>query len=208
MIGILNYGLGNVTAFSNIYKKLDTPNKIISSAADFKDVKKLILPGVGAFDHAMKLYNDSGFRDTVDNLVLSHKMPVLGVCVGMQMMANSSEEGSEQGLDWIDSRVIRFYENDESKEAIDIPHMGWNDVRPAKNSSLFPPSEDTQRFYFLHSYYFVPSNLDNQIGKTEYGIEFCSAVMKENIFGVQFHPEKSHSYGIDLLKRFSLIEQC
>ena len=135
-------------------------------------------------------------------------MPVLGICVGMQMMANSSEEGTEQGLNWIDSRVIRFNANDQSREITDVPHMGWNDVKPDQDSRLFPSSENIQRFYFLHSYYFEPKNLDHQIGKTEYGIEFCSAVMKENIFGVQFHPEKSHSYGINLLKRFSLIEQC
>src|SRR3954451_18985292 len=153
MITIINYGLGNVQAFANLYKRLNIPVAVATTAPDFKNATKLILPGVGAFDHAMQLLGASGMRGTVDDLVLNHGMPVLGVCVGMQILAGSSEEGRLSGLGWIPGRVRRF---DEARlqQPPRLPHMGWNDVVPNGGSGLFTGLERGSRFYFLHSYYF------------------------------------------------------
>jgi glutamine amidotransferase len=202
MITIINYGLGNVQAFANLYKRLNIPAAIATSAPDFKDASKLILPGVGAFDHAMELLEASGMRGTIDDLVLNQGVPVLGVCVGMQILAGSSEEGNLSGLGWIEGRVRRF---DETKlhQPPRLPHMGWNDVVPKGGAGLFSGLEQDSRFYFLHSYYFDCASNDNVLATSEYGIAFGSAVRSGNIYGVQFHPEKSHDYGVRLLKNFA-----
>lgn len=202
MITIINYGLGNVQAFANLYKRLNIPASIASSAADLEGATRLILPGVGAFDHAMELFDGSGMRETVDDLVLGRRMPVLGVCVGMQILAGGSDEGKLSGLGWIDGRVRRF---DESKlpRPARLPHMGWNDVVPRSGAKLFSGLEQDSRFYFLHSYYFDCASNDNVLATSEYGMSFGCAVHSNNIYGVQFHPEKSHAYGMRLLKNFA-----
>lgn len=202
MITIINYGLGNVQAFANLYKRMNIPAKIATAASDLDGATKLILPGVGAFDHAMELLDVSGMRQVVDDLVLRQRVPVLGVCVGMQILAGSSDEGKLVGLGWIEGRVRRF---DESKlpRPARLPHMGWNDVVPKRGAHLFSGLEQDSRFYFLHSYYFDCASNDNVLATAEYGMTFGCAVRSENIYGVQFHPEKSHSYGMRLLKNFA-----
>jgi len=202
MITIINYGLGNVQAFANLYKRLNIPASIASSAAGLEGATKLILPGVGAFDHAMELFDGSGMRETVDDLVLKQGRPVLGVCVGMQILARGSDEGKLSGLGWIDAQVRRF---DEKKlpQPARLPHMGWNDVVPKHGSGLFAGLEQDARFYFLHSYYFDCASGDDVLATSEYGSAFGCAVHSGNIYGVQFHPEKSHAYGVRLLKNFA-----
>jgi len=202
MITIINYGLGNVQAFANLYKRLNIPASIASSAAGLEGATKLILPGVGAFDHAMELFDGSGMRETVDDLVLKQGRPVLGVCVGMQILARGSDEGKLSGLGWIDAQVRRFDEKNLPQPAR-LPHMGWNDVVPKHGSGLFAGLEQDARFYFLHSYYFDCASGDDVLATSEYGSAFGCAVHSGNIYGVQFHPEKSHAYGVRLLKNFA-----
>tara|TARA_B100000965_G_scaffold24911_2_gene18733 strand:+ start:10242 stop:10856 length:615 start_codon:yes stop_codon:yes gene_type:complete len=204
MISIINYGLGNVTAFKNIYKRLNIDCKIVSDNNDLKKASKIVLPGVGAFDWAMDKLNESGMRETLDKLVLEKEVPIIGICVGMQMMAKSSEEGVRDGLGWIDARVKKFTID----KNIVLPHMGWNDIELANKCLLFQDLELNSRFYFLHSYYFKENNVSDVVTKTTYGSSFTSSVKKNNIYGIQFHPEKSHHWGEKLLKNFSNIEHA
>lgn len=202
MITIINYGVGNIRAFTNIYKKLNIPVKVAVSVDDLNDVSKLILPGVGAFDHAMEQLEQSGMRQRLDELVVQNKVPVVGICVGMQMLAHSSDEGKLSGLGWIDASVKKF-DGSKINYSTHLPHMGWNDVKPVKENDLLIGLEKEAKFYFLHSYYFHCNDVQDTIATTDYGIEFSCAVNKENIYGVQFHPEKSHQYGIQLLNNFA-----
>jgi glutamine amidotransferase len=204
MITIIDYGVGNINAFVNVYKRLDIPTRIANSAADLENVQKLILPGVGHFDHAMIELLNSGMLHKLNELVLCKRIPVMGICVGMQLMANSSEEGTHQGLGWIDASVKKF---DEAK--IDLvtrlPHMGWNDVIPVVSNPLFDGLEQESLFYFLHSYFFDCNDKNNVLATTDYGDTFTSAAYSQNIYGVQFHPEKSHKYGEKLLHNFAKL---
>ncbi|GGW58886.1 imidazole glycerol phosphate synthase subunit HisH [Alishewanella tabrizica] len=202
MIGIVDYGLGNISAFANIYKQLNIPFKAVKSAAEIQAVDKLILPGVGAFDYAMQLLNGSGMREVLDDMVLNQKVPVLGVCVGMQIMANSSEEGILAGLGWVDG-TVRKIDITKLSHKPTIPHMGWNQVRPKKDMEVFAGIDYEQGFYFLHSYYFSADNTNDILAVAEYAGEFSCAVHKENIYGFQFHPEKSLLNGVTLLKNFA-----
>ncbi len=200
MIQIINYGLGNIKAFQTIYERLNIPVKIVSSVKQFEPEGRLILPGVGSFDWAMNRLNASGMREMIDKLVLEDKVPVLGICVGMQMMAKQSEEGTEPGLKWIDAVVKRLPKG----TGLPLPHMGWNEISTAPGQPLFEEMEDT-RFYFLHSYVVEPEKTGLTIAQTEYGISFTSAINDQNIYGVQFHPEKSHHWGVKLLENFAKI---
>lgn len=202
MITIIDYGLGNIRAFVNLYERLNIKIKIASMPDDVKDATKLILPGVGSFDHAMTQLNRSGMRDTLEEQVLINKIPVIGICVGMQMLAHSSDEGKLSGLGWIDASV-RIFDVLKIPYKTKLPHMGWNTISPTINCPLLSGFTNESRFYFLHSYYFVCNKSENIIAKTNYGIDFASAVSRDNIFGIQFHPEKSHSNGIQLLHNFS-----
>lgn len=202
MIGIVNFGLGNIHAFANIYKRLGIEAQITSDPETLRQSQKIILPGVGAFDWAMNRLEQSGLRDVLQEMVVRQGVPVLGICVGMQMMAKRSEEGELDGLGWIDAEVNRFVTEPHS-HAIQLPQMGWNDVRARGGDDLFKGLEDDARFYFLHSYYFVPRNDDQVIAVTDYYGEYASAVRFRNVFGVQFHPEKSHGWGMRLLKNFA-----
>ncbi len=206
MITIVDYGLGNVHAFVNIYKRLDVPVTVARNALDLASASHIILPGVGAFDWAMTRLNESGMRETLDDLVLYQKKQVLGVCVGMQMMARGSNEGQLAGLGWIDADVKKFDESTFSQKT-HLPHMGWNDVTPLSRSDLFRDMGTSPRFYFLHSYYFLPQHEDKVLSLTDYNGPFASAVRSVNVFGVQFHPEKSHQQGIQLLKNFAELAE-
>ena len=201
MIAIVNYGSGNIRAIANIYKRLNVAVGIASTPDELRAAEKIILPGVGAFDQAIKCLNESGMRDILNELVIEKKKPVLGICVGMQILANNSEEGVLDGLGWIDGEVRKFNIANFTQKT-HLPHMGWNDVVPLKNSKLFINLENNPLFYFLHSYYFSCSNEKDVLAVTDYGGNFVSAVNSDNVFGVQFHPEKSHQWGIQLLKNF------
>jgi glutamine amidotransferase len=202
MIAIVDYGLGNVLAFANVYKGLNISVTVARSAVELEPATKIILPGVGAFDHAMELLDASGMRATLDRKAREEHVPVLGICVGMQILAASSEEGRLPGLGWIDGRVRKF-----SLDGLDqktrLPHMGWNDVKPRRATGLFGELENDARFYFLHSYYFECRRDEDILATSEYGGDFSSAVSAGNIHGVQFHPEKSHHFGTQLLKNFA-----
>jgi imidazole glycerol-phosphate synthase subunit HisH len=199
MIAIVQYGCGNVQAIANIYKRLDVPVAMATTAEELRSADRIILPGVGAFDWAMTRLNDSGMRAALDEAASTK--PILGICVGMQMMAEASEEGELPGLGWIKGRVRRFDETKISQRT-HLPHMGWNDVRPVEGGRLFE-GLDAWRFYFLHSYFFDATDAASVRSQTDYYGWFASGVGRDNLHGVQFHPEKSHHWGIQLLKNFS-----
>lgn len=202
MITIINYGLGNVLAFVNVFKRLNIPVTVAATVDDLSQARKLILPGVGAFDHAVELLNQSGMRPTLESLVLQDKVPLLGICVGMQILASASDEGQLPGLGWVPGKVRAFRANEQSSR-LPLPHMGWNDVQPKPGHPLFAGLEADARFYFLHSYYFECAAPSYVAAVTPYGIDFSCAVSTDNIYGVQFHPEKSHHFGTQLLKNFA-----
>ena len=202
MIGIVDYGLGNILAFSNMFKRLNIDARVACSAAELNGADKIILPGVGAFDHAMELLHASGMRDALDELVLGGKVPVLGICVGMQILAKSSDEGKLPGLGWIDGRVRAFSALPEAAR-LPLPHMGWNDVRPKAGERLFAQMEVDTRFYFLHSFFFECAAEGSVAATARYGVDFSCAVRTGNVHGVQFHPEKSHHWGARLLQNFA-----
>ena len=205
MIALINYGLGNIQAFVNVYQRLHIPVMVANTAEDIKKATKLILPGVGHFDHAMQMFNQSGMRETVEHKVLSEKTPILGICVGMQMLARCSDEGAEAGLGWIDGEVKALKTILPDDSTLPLPHMGWNDITPNLGSPIFKGfDEQDSRFYFLHSYFFDCADASqNCIAQADYGVPFCCAVSQDNVYGVQFHPEKSHHFGERLLKNFA-----
>lgn len=202
MISIVDYGLGNIQAFGNIYKQLGIPYTVTSTAEDLRTADHIILPGVGAFDWAMTRLNESGMRDELQEAVIGRGRPVLGICVGMQMLAKRSDEGVLDGLGWIDAEVHRFVDPAPGIPA-SLPHMGWNDVVPRETDGLLRGLGEGARFYFLHSYFVAPRSDANVLATTDYNGIYASAVREQNVYGVQFHPEKSHQWGIQLLKNFS-----
>jgi len=202
MIKIIDYGLGNISAFVNVYKRLNIPIGVAQSSQDLTGASKLILPGVGAFDHAMQRLNDSGMKQIMTRLVLEQDVPVLGICVGMQILANYSDEGVLPGLGLINGTVKQMDKLSLSSDFV-LPHMGWNDVNAVSENKLFSGLENDARFYFLHSYYFDCEHNENILAEVEYGKKFTCAVNQQNIYGVQFHPEKSHHYGARLLNNFA-----
>ncbi len=202
MITIVNYGLGNIQAIANIYKRLGIPVTLAASDADLRNPRKVILPGVGAFDWAMARLEQSGMRRRLDDLIAAEACDVLGICVGMQMLARLSDEGASKGLGWVDAEV-RIFEENRLTDKTRLPHMGWNDVAPRAVDSLFRGLDSGARFYFLHSYYFAPDRDCDVLALTDYGGPFASSIRRGRIFGVQFHPEKSHQWGIQLLRNFA-----
>jgi glutamine amidotransferase len=204
-VTLVDYGVGNIKAFANIFSQLNLTVEIATTTALIGQAKRLVLPGVGAFDWAMKKLGDSGMRDALDFQVLERRTPVIGVCVGMQMMAKSSDEGKLAGLGWLDAHVAKF--SPASNQDIPMPHMGWNDVSPTRPSGIFEGISDP-RYYFLHSYIFVPANAEDILAETQYGTKFVSAVQRNNVYGTQFHPEKSHHWGISLLGNFAALPSC
>ena len=201
MIGIIDYGLGNIRAFVEVYKYLGIPTIIAKNPADIKKAKKLILPGVGSFDYAIKLLENSGMLPQIHQSVLQEKIPILGVCVGMQMLCETSEEGKLKGLGWVDAHVKAF-DIDKNRP---VPHMGWNDVEAVGLTAIFGKAGILGQFYFLHSYFVECEDQTNIIATMNYGGSFVCGLKKDNIYGFQFHPEKSHSSGVQLLNNFARL---
>ena len=204
MIKIINLGIGNVSSVQNMIKRIGFKSDIVSHGEDLNQVDKIILPGVGSFDSAMESLDDLGFRNILTKKIINDRIPILGICLGMQLFLEKSEEGSLPGLGWIKGEVKKFnFAKLNSK--LKIPHMGWNYANVVKENPLFPKVINNQRFYFVHSYYVELASKDNSITSTQYGIDFVSSLAKKNIFGVQFHPEKSHQFGKKLLEKFCEI---
>lgn len=202
MIKIVNYGSGNIQAILNIYKQLNIDCLVANTPEELSDASKLILPGVGAFDETMNELIKSGFKEELDRLVLEKKIPIIGICVGMQILAKKSEEGNLDGLGYIDAEVKKF---DASLliQKPHLPHLGWNTIKPTREHKIFENITLDKGFYFLHTYYFSCNTIEDRLACTQYGIEFSSAVHHDNVFGMQFHPEKSHSNGVQLFKNFA-----
>lgn len=203
MVTLVSYGLGNVQAFVNIYRSQNVHVEVAETPEALSRAERIILPGVGAFDWAMTRLNASGLRDTLETRVVAHRVPVLGVCVGMQMMAHGSTEGELAGLGWVDADVVRL-EAPPLAGRIDLPHMGWNDVQVVSQDDLFLGIEHPQ-YYFLHSYVVNLNRKSDTLATASYGSPFAAALRSGHIFGTQFHPEKSHQWGVDLLLNFSRI---
>lgn len=202
MITIINYGSGNINAIGNIYNRLNIPFKIANCPQDVIGAEKIVLPGVGAFDETISILDSSGFRSVLDKEVLEKNVPVIGVCVGMQILAEGSEEGKLPGLGWVKG-IVKKIDVNLLELKPKIPHLGWNSIKVSKQSELFHSINEEMGFYFLHSYYFECDNPGDIMSTTFYGKEFASSVNHDNIYGVQFHPEKSHHNGVQLLKNFA-----
>jgi len=202
VITIVDYGMGNLGSVLNMFKKIGVASKIASDLKEIKAATKLLIPGVGSFDKAMQKINSSGIKKVLDQKVLVEETPILGICLGMQLLTNSSEEGTEIGLGYINASGKKFVFSDNKMK---VPHMGWNIVKKSTSSLLTQDFEEGSRFYFVHSYYVEVENQENSILKTIYGLEFDSAIQHKNVYGVQFHPEKSHKFGMKLLDNFSKI---
>ena len=207
MITIVDYGSGNIEAFVNIYKRLNIPCEVATKPEQILKAKKIILPGVGSFDETMRILRDSGMLNALNKQVLKNKTPVIGICVGMQILSKKSDEGELDGLGWIDAEVKKFNVN-KLKEKPHLPHMGWNTFQSEKDNPILANLVPEKGFYFLHTYYFSCSNAKDVLTSTVYGERYTSAINHNNIYGVQFHPEKSHSNGVQLLKNFANLKSC
>ncbi len=198
MVGIIHYRMGNVTSVKNALEFLGVPVMLVENPKELDQVSHIILPGVGAFHDGMKNLRELGFVDTLSRAVLEEKKPFIGLCLGMQLLASSGDEGGEaEGLNFIPGRVKHLPE-----KSLRIPHVGWNNARVVRKNSIISAEAD---FYFVHSYYFDVTDRETVVAETDYGSTFPSVVAKENIFGTQFHPEKSHVAGLDILKNFSRL---
>jgi glutamine amidotransferase len=198
---IVDYGMGNVGSVLNMFKRIGVEAEITADLLKISEAEKILLPGVGAFDHAMRRIIDSGLKDVLDKKALVDKTPILGICLGMQLLTRGSEEGILPGFGWIAADTIKFPQ----MAGLKVPHMGWNLVKPITSCALTKGLSSDSRYYFVHSYHVKVDNVENSILKTTHGIEFDSGIHSNNIYGTQFHPEKSHRYGMELLKNFSEI---
>ena len=201
MIVIIDYGVGNLTSIQNMFRKAGVTAIMSSNKTDIENASKILLPGMGAFDNCMQKLNESDLRNTIEQKVFSDKIPVLGICVGLQMFMENSEEGNLPGLGWIKGSTIRFKPGLMQGNQ-KIPNMGWLEIEPKKQSRLLAGLENA-RFYFAHSYHVKATNTNDELVSAHYGYDFTVGVEKDNIIGVQFHPEKSHRFGMQLLKNFS-----
>jgi glutamine amidotransferase len=198
---IIDYGMGNLGSILNMLKKIGAGAVVSSDISEIEKADKLILPGVGAFDSGMKNLTDHGLIPVLNDRVIKERTPLLGICLGMQLFTKRSEEGKLEGMGWFDAETVRFnFDDEESK--LKIPHMGWNYIKVEKENNLFKNTDGDSRFYFVHSYHVVCNQKDDILATTLYGYEFVSAINRDNIFGVQFHPEKSHKFGMKILKNF------
>jgi len=206
MITIIDYGMGNLGSVANMIKKVGGKSIITSNKDDIKNAKKILLPGVGAFDSAVKNLKKLHLWDLIKEKVLVEKVPIMGICLGMQLLTKGSEEGELDGFGFIDAYAKRF---EFEKEDLKIPHMGWNVVNLQKNSKLFEGMEHQEnRFYFVHSFAVECKKNKDILTTTHYGYDFVSSFEKENIIGCQFHPEKSHKFGMKLFKNFVEKYRC
>jgi len=205
MITIIDYGMGNLGSIKNMFKYIGVEATIESDIDNIKNASKILLPGVGSFDTAMKKINEGDLKEVLNEKALKEQIPVLGICLGMQLLTNGSEEGSLEGLGWVPAKTINFKDKIDKKYR--IPHMGWNIVNKSNKSVLTQGFEefDETRFYFVHSYFVKVEDEKNSILKSNYGVEFDSAIQKDNIYGAQFHPEKSHKFGMKLFENFARI---
>lgn len=199
-IVVVDYGMGNLRSVQKAFERINFPALISSKKKDIFSADKLIIPGVGHFGKGMSNLKELGLLETINDVVLEKKIPILGICLGMQLMAKQSEEGNFAGFGWLDAEVVKFQVKDKLKYK--VPHIGWNQIIQKKESSLMKDIPDFSEFYFLHSYYIQCYNQVDILNETEYECSFPSAIEKENIFGVQYHPEKSHDVGGQLLKNF------
>lgn len=199
MIAIVDYDMGNVASVANMLKRVGVEGIVTRDAAVIAKADKIILPGVGAFDKGMRNLADFGLIDPLEQAVLRNSVPVLGICLGMQLLTDCSEEGVEPGLGWIEAKTRRFRFSPDS--SLKIPHMGWNYAEPASSNPLLAGGE-RNRFYFVHGFYVECARPQDVMATATYGLEFACAVRRDNIFGVQFHPEKSHRFGMRLLENF------
>lgn len=197
---IVNYGMGNLNSVKRAMSRLRVDSVISSKPEDIAESDKIILPGVGHFGKAMSNLKELGLLDVLNEVVLIKKKPILGICLGMQLLAEKSEEGDSVGLGYIDGEVVKFRVSDSLKYK--VPHMGWNQIIAKKESPLMKDLPEPKEFYFVHSYHFKTANESDVLNRTNYDYDFVSAVEKDNIFGVQYHPEKSHDTGAKLLKNF------
>lgn len=204
MITIVDYGMGNLGSVANMFKRVGAKTEITANLNQIANAQKILLPGVGAFDAAMQRLNDGGFINVLNKKALVEKVPVLGICLGMQLLTKSSEEGNLSGLGWINAKAIKF--NFDKTQNLKVPHIGWNPTWTVSQTALTKDFASDARFYFVHSYYVVAENQKDEMLKTHYGLDFCSGITNgNNIFGAQFHPEKSHKFGMQLLTNFSKI---
>jgi imidazole glycerol-phosphate synthase subunit HisH len=203
VIVIVDYGMGNLGSIANMFKKIGTSAEVSSDPNVVKRADKLVLPGVGAFDAGMREIDARGLRTVLTEKVIGEATPILGICLGTQLMTKGSEEGTSPGLGWIDADTVRFRFPD--RASLRVPHMGWNEVCPAKESLLVSGLDALPRFYFVHSYHLVCREKEDVLMTADYGYKFVAAVERGNIVGVQFHPEKSHKFGLQLLRNFSSL---
>lgn len=202
MIAIINYGVGNLASVYNMLRKAGERAIITNDPVEIEASKKIILPGVGHYDHAMEMLNQSGLRPVLDRVAIHLSRPVLGICLGAQILGKSSQEGMLPGLGWIDMVCRKL----PAAPGVRVPHMGWNEVNLKKKSTLFDEAAKDARYYFVHSYYMECSAQSDVIATSHHGIDFTCAVRRQNIYGVQFHPEKSLRHGLALLKAFAKLD--
>ena len=208
MIIIVNYGMGNLGSVQNMFKKVGAQSKISSDLKEIEEAEKLLLPGVGAFDKAMQRIEEVGMLPILNKKANEDKIPILGICLGMQLLTEGSEEGQQTGLGWIPAKTLSFKKKFETMNGhgkLRVPHMGWNTVQVNHSSDLTFNFFDRNRFYFVHSYYVKCDDDKDSMLKTNYGFEFDSAIHRDNIYGAQFHPEKSHKFGMRLLDNFNRL---
>lgn len=201
MITIIDYGVGNLSSIKNMLKRIGVAAEITNDVAAIEKAEKLILPGVGHFNYGMEQLHKSGLVGLLNEKVLEKKVPILGICLGVQLLTQSSEEGTAAGLGWIAGKTIAF-EKTKLQSNQKIPHMGWSDLSNYQQSKLFTNMPDEPRFYFVHSYHLALENSADVLVTANYGYQFAAGIEHENILGVQFHPEKSHKFGMKLLENF------
>jgi glutamine amidotransferase len=200
MIAIIDYGLGNPASVRNMLRKAGADAVVTADPDTIRAATRLILPGVGAFDHGMHSLHDRGLVGVLNEAVLQRKIPALGICLGLQLMSKGSEEGQQAGLGWLDADTVKF--DGEAFRGLRVPHMGWNLVHPGSVSFLSAPLEEDARFYFVHSYHVRCRRPEDVALTATYGAPIVAGAVRGNIAGTQFHPEKSHRFGLSLLKRF------
>jgi glutamine amidotransferase len=200
MLAIIDYGMGNLGSLANMLKKIRVPTKISSDIRDIESAEKIILPGVGSFDHGMQKLQELNLIDILNKKVIRDKTPILGICLGMQLFTKTSEEGVRQGLGWVDAETIKFKMAEGS--SLKIPHMGWDTLNICKSHFLMQNTDRDAMYYFVHSFHVACNRSEDILSISHYGYDFVSSLAKDNIIGVQFHPEKSHKYGMKLMENF------